>query len=381
MWTLVTLLSMQFRDLTEPLYRETKQMLESLSSGSTDQTGCETELAQTWVLVATFESMRASNREAWMSAGRAFRFIQGMGYHEIDSLSNAKGVHTGLGDGFIETEEKRRVFWMAYFLDHLFSIRNDWPITLNEHVICTRLPSPDIEFQSGQYVLGGFLSEVMTESRLKVQSPFNECLILATICGRSLFRVQNSNISKVYGAVALGRTEQHRWLDSILTTRLHVLSQLPPSSAATYDPLFVFANILGQATIVYLFKGLAQSFAMPGEQLETNVEGCEYHHRLFDAVDTMIRLAKPLVELHASKIHPLMPIPLFLTAEFLYERRSSHPRFLSCLQELVSLFHQLRNVNDHEQCYMDLLPHSCVSKSVEILNHGVNGRVRPRSNK
>lgn len=130
MWTLATLLSAQFRDVTEPLYLETKQMLESLSVEGNQHSGCDTELLQAWVLVATCESMRTYHRQAWMSAGRAFRLVQAMRFHEIDSPRNSPKS----GD-FIETEERRRVFWMAYFLDHLFSIRNDWPITLNEHVV------------------------------------------------------------------------------------------------------------------------------------------------------------------------------------------------------------------------------------------------------
>lgn len=69
-----------------------------------------------------------------MSAGRAFRLVQLMRLHEIDSPTKAPVADADL----IETEEKRRVFWMAYFLDHLFSMRNNWPITLNEHVVGLR---------------------------------------------------------------------------------------------------------------------------------------------------------------------------------------------------------------------------------------------------
>jgi hypothetical protein len=66
-----------------------------------------------------------------MSAGRAFRLVQLRRLHEIDSPTKPQVPD----EDFIETEEKRRVFWMAYFLDHLFSMRNSWPITLNEHVV------------------------------------------------------------------------------------------------------------------------------------------------------------------------------------------------------------------------------------------------------
>jgi hypothetical protein len=79
--------------------------------------------------------MRTFHRSAWMSAGRAFRLVQLMRLHEIDSPTKLPVPEADL----IETEEKRRVFWMAYFLDHLLSMRNNWPITLNEHVVRLRL--------------------------------------------------------------------------------------------------------------------------------------------------------------------------------------------------------------------------------------------------
>ncbi|KAK9491685.1 transcription factor [Lipomyces doorenjongii] len=316
MWILATLLSAQFRDMTEPLYHETKQMLESLSIGGNEHSGCERELVQAWVLVATCESMRTYHGQAWMSAGRIFRLVQAMRYHEIDSPSNNSVISSPESGDFIETEEKRRVFWMAYFLDHLFSMRNDWPITLNEHVIildcrltrllynpqiCTRLPALDMEFQSSQHVLGAFLSEAMTEPSLKVRSPFNECLILATICGRSLLRGQQYNISKAYGDMALDWAEQRRWLDCILTTRLKVLSQCYPSPTEAYDPLILFANILGQATVVYFCKGMMNSVASPIDPLEASTEVSECQHRAIAAATTIVRLAKALRELHFSK--------------------------------------------------------------------------------
>ncbi|KAK9319018.1 fungal-specific transcription factor domain-containing protein [Lipomyces orientalis] len=374
MWTLATLLSAQFRDMTELLYHETKQMLESLSVEGNQHSGCETELVQAWVLVATCESMRTHHRQAWMSAGRAFRLVQGMRFHEIDSPRNNSVISSPESGDFIETEEKRRVFWMAYFLDHLFSMRNEWPITLNEHMICTRMPVPDMEFQSGQHVLGGFLSEAMTEPSLKVRSPFNECLILATICGRSLLRGQQYNICKAYGAMALDLAEQRRWLDSILTTRLQVLSQCYPSPTEAYDPLLLFANILGQATVVYYCKGMMESVASPVDLLEASTEVLECRHRALAATATIVRLAKSLRELHFSKIHPLMPIPLFLSAEFLYDNRSGHEPFYLRLQEMVDVFRELKNVNNHEQSYIDLLPQSCISTSTKLLNHSAKGR-------
>ncbi|PYI09913.1 hypothetical protein BO78DRAFT_426914 [Aspergillus sclerotiicarbonarius CBS 121057] len=370
MWTLATLFSAQFRDMTEPLYHKAKHMLESPGNRHDD-----TELVQAWVLIATCESMRTRHRQAWMSAGQAFRLVQGMRFHEIDRPKNSTSTASSPESGdFIGTEEKRRVFWMAYLLDHLFSVRNDWPVTLHEHVICTRLPAPDVEFQSGQQVLGGFLSEAMTESHPKVRSLFNECLILATICGRILLRGQQYNVSKVYGDMPLDWTEQRWWLDGILTTRLQVLSQDYPSPNEVSDPLLSFANILAQATVIYYCKGMMSSLSTSLDHSDASSEAMECEHRALSAATAIVHLAKTLSELHFSKIHPLMPIPLFLSAEFLYDNLSGHESFHLCLQELVDIFGRLKNVNNHEQSYVDLLPQSCVSKTTKLLDHSSRSR-------
>ena len=131
MWTLAALLSAQFQHLQESLYQETKHLLELLSLENRGHDPVDTEEVQAWILLATYESMRTYHQQAWMSAGRAFRLVQLMRLHEIDIPSKDPVPETQ----FIETEEKRRVFWMAYLLDHLFSMRNNWPVTLNEHVV------------------------------------------------------------------------------------------------------------------------------------------------------------------------------------------------------------------------------------------------------
>jgi hypothetical protein len=135
MWTLASMLSAHSRHLVEPLYHQAKQMLEDLSVETNDNSSFNTALAQAWVLVVTFEFMRTYHRQAWMSAGRAFRLVQALRYHEIDNPIDKRGPSSPQCGDFIEVEERRRVFWMTYFLDHLISMRDDWPITLNEHVV------------------------------------------------------------------------------------------------------------------------------------------------------------------------------------------------------------------------------------------------------
>lgn len=167
--------------------------------------------------------------------------------------------------------------------------------------ICTRLPAPNLEFQTGQFVLGDFLSEAMTDPRPKLLSPFNECLIMVTICGRSLLRGQQQNISKAYGDTELGSAEQRWWLDGILTTRLQVMSQCYPSPGKATDPLLLFAHILAPVTVLYYCNGMMESLASPLGSEKNSDQIMEYRHRALDATATVIRLAESMSELHFSK--------------------------------------------------------------------------------
>ncbi|XPT03009.1 Ascochitine biosynthesis cluster transcriptional regulator [Ascochyta lentis] len=136
MWTLAALQSAQYRYLQETLYRSCTQMLTSICLSDSGQDPFDTEQIQAWLLITVYELMRSFHRQAWMSVGRAFRLLQLLRYHELDNP--ALGIPEG--QDFIEREEQRRAFWMAYVLDHLFGVSNNWPITLNELVVCTRLP-------------------------------------------------------------------------------------------------------------------------------------------------------------------------------------------------------------------------------------------------
>ncbi|KAJ5675116.1 fungal-specific transcription factor domain-containing protein [Penicillium maclennaniae] len=356
MWTLASLLSVQFREMIEPLYQETKQMLEYLSVESAEQLNVNTKLGQAWVLVVTFEFMRAYHRTAWMSAGRAFRLVQAMRYHDIDSPMDKRGPLPLNGATLLKLRKDAACF--------------GWPIFLTISSICTRLPAPDGEFQTGIFELGPFLSEAMTDLDVKVQSSFNECLILATICGRSLLQSQRYHISKAYGDMAMDGSEQRRWLDSILTDRLQILSRCYPSPTQSYDPLLLFANILGQATMIYFCKAMTETVADSTGPDHENPEIMNYQSRALEASTAIIRLTSTLRELPFTKVHPLMPIPIFLCAEYLYDEMHNEA-FQMHIQELFHVLRELKNVNNPNQNYLDLLPQSCASKTVDIYRHSI----------
>jgi hypothetical protein len=142
MWTVAASLSAQFRSLRDPLYQETRRMLDMLDSQNSyscpDASG-GIEHAQAWVLVCIYEYMQLSQLQAWMSAGRCCRLVLGMRLYELDDPNSpvmmAKDQETSLID-WTGLEERRRTFWMAYSLDRFISFHNGLPFTLNEQLVC-----------------------------------------------------------------------------------------------------------------------------------------------------------------------------------------------------------------------------------------------------
>ena len=146
----------------------------------------------------------------------------------------------------------------------------------------------------------------MTENSPRILSPLNECVILATICGRSLFHGQQYNMSCLYGETTPNWLEKHRWLDDILTNRLQILSQYYASSTDSCDPMLLFANIMAQATVISLFTAM-ESVMWASNEEKMAVE--KYQQRAALAAEELVRLAKALTEFHIFKVRPNYHIP------------------------------------------------------------------------
>lgn len=91
------------------------------------------EFAQAWVLLSIYEIMQVTFERGWLSAGRCFRLVQCMKLHEVDMPSKDSDCKFS----GVETEERRRTFWMAYSLDRFINLVNQMPLTLNEQVVNT----------------------------------------------------------------------------------------------------------------------------------------------------------------------------------------------------------------------------------------------------
>lgn len=347
MWALAALQSSQYRYLQEQLYRSCTQMLTAICSSSAGYDPFDREQIQAWLLITIYELMRSFHRQAWMSVGRAFRLVQLLRLHELDNPSHAV---TPAHEGFVEKEEERRAFWLAYFLDHLFGISSNWPITLNELVVCTRLPAFEDDFQNERPVLGSFLSEAITEQP-RYQSPFNEAIIFVTLCGRWSFYRQQDHVRSAYGDIYSNWTHSALMLDNILRQRLKILSQCYSSPDEASGQMIHFVNTMAQISVIYSSTGADMLLRVD----EGNPMQEEYKLRAIAAVDQIIKLAQVLTKSFVFKIHPLAAIPLMLCADFLFTNQFVSEKFSSLLERLSEVFEQIRDIEDPTQSYIDVM--------------------------
>ncbi|KAL1858152.1 hypothetical protein Daus18300_010033 [Diaporthe australafricana] len=134
MWTLAASTSPgQYQTMADYLYRYASQSLLSLepwdSAGDDWHQMQPSDFAQVQaqLLLASYEFKSVDFRRGWMRAGRAFRLIQLNWFFDMLSTSST------LSD-WVEAEERRRTFWLAFCLDRTISLRNDAPCTFNEPV-------------------------------------------------------------------------------------------------------------------------------------------------------------------------------------------------------------------------------------------------------
>ena len=266
-----------------------------------------------------------------------------------------------------------------------------------ETQISTFLPVSDHDFQNGQRTQTGTLYDCLTQRGQSVNSPFNECILLIAMCARTLVQAQRSNKQQrlVYNPAECERPEWQQWLDHVLSLRLQTLAQDYPSLTDSSDPMLHFANFLAQATVVYLCKevrsiveGLNNGSGGGVRSAGSQSLVADYQRRAYAAVGRTVELARSLADFPVSKvrsspatcqprvgaprasarqkrlpisatnmlppqIHPLTPIPLFLSIEFL-TLNNTNPIDTPLLHNLLDALRQLMDVNNAQQSYLEL---------------------------
>ena len=144
MRTMAAAVSAQYRAFSEMLYAETRRLLETYNQAQATEPlrlmsndKILLEEIQAWLLLAHYESLCKDERQAMLTAGRAFRLVQIARLYDIDALSGVSSdtAKAEPDETFVEAEERRRTFWLTFCFDRFLCSRNEWPLTLQEEMV------------------------------------------------------------------------------------------------------------------------------------------------------------------------------------------------------------------------------------------------------
>ncbi|KAL7899826.1 hypothetical protein HDV64DRAFT_291178 [Trichoderma sp. TUCIM 5745] len=239
--------------------------------------------------------------EACLSAAHTFRLAQLMGLHQVDVPDDNPSINER---DLITIEERRRVFWMAFTLEILLSMHSNLPLIMNEHMITTLLPTPDHDFQNGQLTKTGFLHDLLTKRSKTVKWPFNECIILAALCARTSFNSPKNSHPLQPSQQDGDHVDRQKWLYNTLILRIKILEEDYPSPKNSSDLSLLFANLLAQASIIYLCgeaRPLASSWQSGNPPSENPLEN-ECHQLAIGAAQRILELSSTLTDFPISKV-------------------------------------------------------------------------------
>ncbi|ENI04527.1 hypothetical protein COCC4DRAFT_196659 [Bipolaris maydis ATCC 48331] len=324
MWNLAVSTSSQFQHIQDDLYAHTHRMVENLEQRYLNAECMRLEQVQARALLTIYEFMRVGYRKAWMSAGKCFRFAMLMKLHNIDGRD---GVASLLLQNltFVEIEERRRTFWMAYTIDRIISLLDRLvPVTFDQHTILTRLPCPEKEFQSDEPTVMDFLPSPLLVSESRIPCTFTDSIQLVAICGQLLSHQQQGVVEHAQGLISLGFWDRQQQLDARLEQAIQGMALNDPYALIFQDPMAYFTVLAAQASSLMLFKS---SQIAPWGTAEGSDVIAECEKRAMAAAHQMIMMSKALVELSYFKIHPFTPVLLHFCGDFLISNHHLDPTF------------------------------------------------------
>ncbi|KAI2615227.1 hypothetical protein GGR54DRAFT_632321 [Hypoxylon sp. NC1633] len=337
MWTLAASVSAHYQNIGDSLYRYTRRALENLESKCVGLAMTEVEQVQAWLLLAIHEFMCVDFSRGWVSAGRAFRLIQ------LNWLQYSEGSDVSLAQtDWVDAEQKRRTFWLAYCLDRFVSVRNNSPMTFSEQNTI-RLPSPEVEFQNEQPTLTGFLPEAITARDSISTSTFTECVVVATVIGRALSHRQQSMVDNIYLNESRDFYDRHEWVNTVLIQRMDVFSMNYPVALQEADPMLLFISMMWRTTVLYMYQ-LMKAVIHPTDEKRTAL--ADYTRQSTIAAKEIVNLTNKLSQLNSFKVHPLTPIPLSLCAEFFVSYHELGDTYSKQLQDITEAMHGLMSFSN-----------------------------------
>lgn len=271
---------------------------------------------QAWVLISIYELRMVLIPRAWISIGKASSLSLTIGLNQLDGPS--QGVKTCMPPpkDWVEGEERRRVFWMAFCIDQYASIATGRPMLINETDVCTplldwhdlpraltdrrqimtTLPASEQSFLEHKPRRTLQLCEAFTSEDLSSLSSLAYVCVSASLLGRNIRRIQT------FGNEC-GLDEQYwKQLQFYDDTPIRILLRLPRHlrlSSSMNDTNVVFANLCVHASTIWYHQQAILSNKMC-RVLDWYMMG--NHHRCLSAASQIASLIRMIGDFDLLKV-------------------------------------------------------------------------------
>ncbi|KAK4179039.1 putative binuclear zinc transcription factor [Triangularia setosa] len=253
-WTMAANGHPKYRCYHEALYRRARQYLEADELKGHGEHFISVSHAQAWALIAADEARRMLFTRAALSSARCVRIVGMMGLHRLDSTAadeeNPIAPMIPPPKGWVELEERRRLFWGAFCIDSYAGISTGWPTLIDTSQVTTHLPASEDAFAIGQ-----------EEKSTSLQSLFNG-FNYSTYGGNVVIcHIFNQIMKHAHCPMPTDRPDdlesgpfwqRHRELDNLLSSAFMFLPDRLRLPRHITDPVAVQTNMNLHAAIICL---------------------------------------------------------------------------------------------------------------------------------
>ena len=139
MWTMAASVTDRYEALAEHFYLRTRKYLQADEMRNHGEGIVSLQHCQAWVITCIYEFKNMYFPRAWQTTGRAVRMAQMLGLHRIDGFGLDVKQCLPPPKDWVEREERRRTFWLAFCEDRYASVGTGWPMTIDERDVSIEL--------------------------------------------------------------------------------------------------------------------------------------------------------------------------------------------------------------------------------------------------
>ncbi|TLD34526.1 hypothetical protein E2P81_ATG04691 [Venturia nashicola] len=370
MWTMAASVTDKYESLAEHLYHRARKYLQADEMKGHGEGIISVHHCQAWIIVTVYEFKNMYFPRAWQSTGRGVRMAQMLGLSRIDGSGLDVKQCLPPPKDWIEREERRRTFWMAFCEDRYASVGTGWPMTVDERDIMTNLPASEDSFEKGIPEQTVPLEQALKPAGAQKLSPLSGVVVMSCMFGRNLLHLHrpspDDNDDNLNGEF----WRRHRRIESILS---HTALSLPDHlrlPAGLPDPNVVFMNMSIHTSAICLHQ--AAIFKADKHKLPPNV-GSESRVRCVTAASEIARIMRMLSTLDLSIMNPFLAFCLYVAARVFVQYLKFRPKdeqMISSLQFLLAAMHALKRKNPLTESFL-------VQLDVDLEGMGMDVGQRP----